>query len=42
MLRVFSLLSLLNDVSIDIVDDEGSFESPAEAEFTSAMQQTLK
>ena len=34
-LRVSSLLSPLNDASVDIVDDEGSFQFSPEAEFTS-------
>ena len=33
-LRVSSLLSTLNDASVDIVDDEDSFQFSAEAEFT--------
>ena len=41
-LRVSSLLSLLNDTSVDIVDDEGSFQFSSKIEFTSPLQQTLK
>ena len=33
-LRVSSLLSTLNDASVDIVDDEDSFQFSSEAEFT--------
>ena len=36
-LRVSSLLSPLNDASVDIVDDEGSFQLFLEAEFTSPL-----
>ena len=36
-LRVSLLLSSLNDVSVDIVDDEGSIEFSPEAEFTSPL-----
>ena len=32
-LRVSSLLFSLNDVSVDLVDDEGSFQFSPEAEF---------
>ena len=35
MLTVSSLLSSLNDVSVDIADDEGSFKFSPKAEFTS-------
>ena len=49
-LRVSSLLSLIDDASVDIVDDEGSFQfspegelaSPLYVRFTSPLQQTLK
>ena len=34
-LRVFLLLSSLNDVSVDIVNNEGSFEFSRKAEFIS-------
>ena len=34
-LRVFLLLSSLNDVSVDIVNNEGSFEFSRKAEFAS-------
>ena len=40
--RVYSLLSLLNNISADIIDDEGSFQFSSEAEFTSPLQQTLQ
>ena len=33
-LRVSSLLFLLNDASVDIVDDEGSFQFSLKTEFT--------
>ena len=36
-LRVSSLLSPLNDVSVDIVGDEGSFQFSPEAEFASPL-----
>ena len=36
-LRVSSLLSPLNDASVDIVYDEGSFQFSPEAEFTSPL-----
>ena len=36
-LRVSLLLSSSNDVSADTVDDEGSFEFPPKAEFTSLL-----
>ena len=45
-LRVSSLLSTLNDASVDIVDDEDSFQFSSEAElhypytFTSPLQKT--
>ena len=35
--RVSSLLSLLNNASLDIVDDEGSFQIFPEAEFISPL-----
>ena len=35
ILRAFLLLSLSNDVSVDIVDDEDSFQFSPEAKFTS-------
>ena len=41
-LRVFSSLSLLNDASVDILDDEGSFEFSPKAEFASTFQRTLR
>ena len=41
-LKVSSFLWPLNDVSVDIVDDEGSFQFSHETEFTSHLQQTLK
>ena len=34
---ISSLLSLLNAISVDIVDDEGSFQFSPEAEFTSPL-----
>ena len=34
---VSSLLSLLNDASVDIVDDESSFQFSPEADFTSPL-----
>ena len=36
-LRVFSLLSLLNDASVDILDDETSFQFSPEAIFISPL-----
>ena len=36
-LRVSPLLSPLNDASVDIFDDEGSFQFPPEAEFASLL-----
>ena len=41
-IKSFSLLSSSNHASVDIVDEEGSFEFSPKAEFTSALQQTLK
>ena len=41
-IKSFSLLSSSNDASVDIVDEEGSFEFSPKAEFTSPLQQTLK
>ena len=41
-LRVSSLLSPLNDASVDIVDDEGSCKFSPEAKFASPLRQTLK
>ena len=35
--RVSSLLSPLNDASLDLVDDEGPFQFSPEAEFTSPL-----
>ena len=36
-IRVSLLLSLLNDASVSIVDDEGSFQFSPEAEFASPL-----
>ena len=41
-LRASSLLTLLNDDSVDIVNDEPSFQFSPEARFTSPLQQKLK
>ena len=41
-IKFSSLLSSLNDASVGIVDDEGSFEFSLKAEFTSPLQQTLR
>ena len=41
-IKFSSLLSSLNDASVGIVDDEGSFEVSLKAEFTSFFQQTPK
>ena len=41
-LRVSSLLTPLNDNSVDIVNDERSFQFSPEARFTSPLQQKLK
>ena len=40
-LRVSSLLSTLNDASVDIVDDQDSFQFSPEAEFTLPFHITL-
>ena len=36
------MVLLLNGASVDIADDEGSFQFSPEAEFQSPLQQTLK
>ena len=36
------MVLLLNGASVDITDDEGSFQFSPEAEFQSPLQQTLK
>ena len=42
ILRVFSLLSSLNNTSVNIFDDGGFFEFSPKVEFTTTLQQTLK
>ena len=40
--KFYLLLSLINDASVDIVDDQGFSPLSPEIEFTSLLQQTLK